>query len=46
VKDRGHRHNLFNPKFRVAGAAIGEHKGYGTMVVVDLADAFTPKQKP
>ena len=46
VKDRGHRHNLFNPKFRVAGAAIGEHKGYGTMVVVDLADALTPKQRP
>jgi uncharacterized protein YkwD len=46
VKDRGHRHNLFNPRFQVGGAAIGEHKEYGTMVVVDLADAFTPKQKP
>jgi hypothetical protein len=42
VPDRGHRHNLFNPKFRAAGAAIGYHKEYGTMVVVDLADAFTP----
>ena len=41
VPDRGHRHNLFNPKFRAAGAAIGYHKEYGTMVVVDLADAFT-----
>ncbi|BDU74579.1 CAP domain-containing protein [Mesoterricola silvestris] len=46
VKDRGHRHNLFNPAFRAAGAAIGDHKAYGTMVVVDLADTFTPKEKP
>jgi uncharacterized protein YkwD len=41
VPDRGHRKNLFNPDFRVAGAAIGPHKGYGTMVVVDMADGFT-----
>ncbi|MDR3669687.1 MAG: CAP domain-containing protein [Holophaga sp.] len=43
VPDRGHRKNLFNPDFRTAGAAIGQHKGYGTMTVVDLADSFTPK---
>ena len=43
VPDRGHRHNLFNPKFAVAGAAIGFHKGYGAMTVVDLADAYTDK---
>ena len=41
VPDRGHRRNLFNPRFRVAGAAIGYHKGYGSMTVVDLADTFT-----
>jgi uncharacterized protein YkwD len=41
VPGRGHRKNIFNPKFRVAGAAIGYHKDYGTMTVVDLADAFT-----
>jgi uncharacterized protein YkwD len=41
VPGRGHRKNIFNPKFRVAGAAIGYHKGFGTMTVVDLADAFT-----
>ena len=40
VPDRGHRHNLFNPNFRVAGAAIGYHKGYGSMTVVDLAYGF------
>jgi len=43
VPDRGHRKNIFNADFRVAGAAIGEHKGYGTMTVVDMADAFTEK---
>lgn len=43
VPDRGHRRNLFDRRFRVAGAAIGPHKDYGTMVVVDLADALTPR---
>lgn len=45
VPDRAHRHNLFNPAFRVGGAAIGPHKTYGTMVVVDLCDALTPLPK-
>ena len=43
VPGRGHRKNLFNPDFKVAGAAIGPHKTYGTMAVVDMADAFTAK---
>jgi hypothetical protein len=41
VPDRGHRKNIFDPAFKVAGAAIGFHKGYGAMTVVDLADAFS-----
>jgi len=41
VPDRGHRHNIFNGQFQVAGAAIGYHKGYGAMTVVDMADSFT-----
>jgi len=41
VPDRGHRHNLFNRQFRVAGAAIGNHKEYGAMTAVDLAGTFT-----
>ena len=45
VPDRGHRHLLFNPRLKAAGAAIGYHKDYGTMVVVDLADAFTPRKQ-
>ena len=43
VADRGHRRNLFNADFQVAGAAIGDHKGYGAMTVVDMADTFTDK---
>jgi uncharacterized protein YkwD len=43
VPDRGHRKALFNPEFRVAGAAIGPHKGYGTMTVVELADEIPSK---
>ena len=41
VPDRGHRKNIFDPAFKVAGAAIGFHKGYGAMTVVDLADGFS-----
>jgi len=40
VANRGHRKNIFNPDFHVAGAAIGPHKEYGTMTAVDLADDF------
>jgi len=41
VPGRGHRKNIFNPGFHVAGAAIGPHKEYGSMTVVDLADGYT-----
>jgi uncharacterized protein YkwD len=44
VPDRGHRRNIFNPDFHTAGSAIGPHREYGTMTVVDMADAFTPGQ--
>jgi uncharacterized protein YkwD len=40
VPGRGHRHSIFNRDFHVAGAAIGYHKTYGSMTVVDLADAY------
>ena len=46
VPDRGHRHNIFNREFQQGGAAIGFHKDYGTMVVVDLADAFMKPKRP
>jgi uncharacterized protein YkwD len=46
VPDRGHRKNIFNPEFQVAGAAIGYHRGYGAMTVVDLADRFDDVPAP
>jgi len=38
VPDRGHRHTIFDPDFRVAGVAIGPHKIYGRMCVINFAD--------
>ena len=46
VPGRGHRHNIFNREFQQGGAAIGFHKEYGTMVVVDLGDAFMLPKRP
>lgn len=40
VPNRGHRKNIFDPDFKIAGAATGSHKTYGTMTVVDMADGF------
>jgi uncharacterized protein YkwD len=45
VPNRGHRKAIFNPEFLLAGPAIGPHKTYGTMTVVDLADDFTPHRE-
>ena len=44
VPDRGHRKLLFDGKLQAAGAAIGFHRGYGAMTVVDLADSFKPRE--
>lgn len=43
VPGRDHRKNLFEPAFRVAGIAIGPHKFYAYMCVVDFADQVDEK---
>jgi len=40
VPDRGHRKNIFSTAFRTAGAACGSHPGFGSVCVIDFADAF------
>jgi uncharacterized protein YkwD len=37
VPGRGHRKILLDPAYRLAGAACGPHKLYGTVCVIDLA---------
>jgi len=43
VSGRGHRKNIFNPNFKLAGVATGKHARYGIMCVTDFADAFISK---
>jgi uncharacterized protein YkwD len=39
VPDRGHRRNILNPIYREVGIAVGPHRRYGTMCVMDFASA-------
>jgi uncharacterized protein YkwD len=43
VPGRGHRHNIFDRDYRVAGAAISTHRIYRSMCVIDFAAAILPK---
>jgi uncharacterized protein YkwD len=45
VANRGHRTNIYNPDFRTVGIAIGAHKVYEGMCVMDFADAVTEKSE-
>ncbi len=39
VPSRGHRHNLLEPGYREVGIALGPHRRYGVMCVMDLSSA-------
>lgn len=43
VPNRGHRKNIFTPEFRAVGVAIGPHKTYLHMCVMDFAGDFVDK---
>jgi uncharacterized protein YkwD len=38
--DRGHRRNILNQDFHVAGAGFGRHPRFGTVCVIDFAARF------
>ena len=40
VAGRGHRKNIFDNRFRVAGAAVGPHATFGAMCAIEFAAAF------
>jgi uncharacterized protein YkwD len=43
VRSRGHRKNIFNPKFNYAGAGFGPHARYRTVCTIDLAGGYAER---
>lgn len=44
VPDRGHRKNMYNSQFDIAGVACGPHPDFGTMCVINFAKGFREKE--
>jgi uncharacterized protein YkwD len=40
VRRRGHRKNIFNPTYNVAGAACGPHARFGSICSIDFASGY------
>jgi uncharacterized protein YkwD len=43
VRSRGHRKNIFSPKFTYAGAAFGPHARYRTVCSIDFAGGYAER---
>ena len=46
IRGRGHRNNIFNPKFNYAGAAFGPHARYRTVCTIDFAGGYAERGEP
>ncbi len=46
VPNRGHRTNIYNPQFTVAGIALGPHKVYGHSCCMDFAGGYIESTPP
>jgi uncharacterized protein YkwD len=43
VYDRGHRNNLLDPQWTVAGVACGPHRDYRQICVMDYAAGYAER---